>query len=187
VAFGLGFWRMEYHMRDHSDSAIALTAVQLSTVAVVSLVYCVSGISGPVPVPSDVAGWLSDPTILIALVWTGIVTTAFSVLLETLALKDLTATEVTLLFSTEPIWGAIFSFVVLGEVMGGWGIFGGGMILAACAWSSTSESVREGFTTAQCGHDFDDDLVDPPVFVSRPRNLAFSALFSRSLLSKDKR
>ena len=106
VAFGVGFWRMEGAMRRHPDSALKLTATQLLAVFLVSAAYASLGLGGVAPPSaSDIIAWASDPTILSALAWTGVVTTAFTVWLETLALGRLSAAEATVLFSTEPVWG----------------------------------------------------------------------------------
>jgi drug/metabolite transporter (DMT)-like permease len=68
-----------------------------------------------------------------ALLWTGVVTTAGTVLLETLSLSSLSASEATLLFSTEPLWGSAVAFAAMGEVLAPQGFGGAAMILAACA------------------------------------------------------
>jgi len=137
LAFGVGFWRMERAMSQHSSEALKLTAAQLLAVASVSTVYMLLG-GGDTPPPSlsMIQTWLSTPSILGSLVWTGVITTAFTVFLETLALKNLSAAETTLLFSTEPIWGSLFASVVMGEVFGPQGFAGAGVILFSCLYSS---------------------------------------------------
>ena len=88
------------------------------------------------PSLSELQTYVTDPAILAALVWTGVVTTAFTVWLETLALGRLSAAETTMLFSTEPVWGSAFATVVMGETFGPKGYLGGAMILFACLYSS---------------------------------------------------
>ena len=66
----------------------------------------------------DVTSLLSNPTILLELFWTGVITTALTVYMETCALKTLSAAETTLIFSTEPLWGTAFAAAVMGEQLG---------------------------------------------------------------------
>jgi drug/metabolite transporter (DMT)-like permease len=56
--------------------------------------------------------------------------------METLALKTLSAADTTLIFSTEPLWGAAFASVVMGEHFGPTAIAGGALILAGCLVSN---------------------------------------------------
>lgn len=137
VTFGVGFWRMEKAMNEHPNDALRLTASQLLSVFLVSTIYMMTGGGGvEPPTISVLKEWLTDPSILSALVWTGLVTTAFTVWLETMALKNLTASETTMLFSTEPVWGSLFATVVMGEAFGIQGMVGAGIIMGACVYSS---------------------------------------------------
>ena len=58
------------------------------------------------------------------------------VLVETLALSKISARESTVLFSTEPIWGATFAALTLGERLDSSSYFGGALIIGACLLSS---------------------------------------------------
>lgn len=137
IAFGLGFWRMEDAMRRFPEDAMKTTAAQLFAVFAISLSYCLisSGFDG-LPVISQILCWIKDPLILGSLLWTGLVTTAFTVYLETLALKTLSAAETTMIFSTEPLFGATFAGAVMGETFGPGGLIGGALILGACVISN---------------------------------------------------
>ncbi len=52
--------------------------------------------------------------------------------LETAALKRLSSTEASLLYSTEPVWACLFGYLVLGERFTISTAFGGALIVAAC-------------------------------------------------------
>jgi hypothetical protein len=52
--------------------------------------------------------------------------------LETAALKRLSSTEASLLYSTEPVWACLFGFLVLGERITAATAVGGALIVAAC-------------------------------------------------------
>lgn len=53
--------------------------------------------------------------------------------METVALKVVSASELTLLMTTTSLWGAGFAFVTLGEFLTPTGMFGGLLIMAGCA------------------------------------------------------
>lgn len=138
LAFGLGFWRMEDAMRRFPEDAMKVTAAQLLAVFIMSVCYCgisAGGIDG-LPDTSQIVSWITDPMILGALCWTGLITTAFTVYLETLALKTLSAAETTMIFSTEPLFGATFAAAVMGETFGQGGLIGGALILGGCIFSN---------------------------------------------------
>lgn len=133
-AFGLGFWKMEQAMRVHPEEASRSTAAQLLAIFVASATYCLA--ADGLPDSTQIMAWLMDPMILAALLWTGAITTALTVYMETLALKTLSAADTTLIFSTEPLWGAAFASVVMGEHFGPTAIAGGALILAGCLVSN---------------------------------------------------
>ena len=137
-AFGMGFWRMEHYMRKFPTEAMKLTASQLSVIALTSLAFFIAtsgGISG-LPDLSQVVEWLTNPVILGVVCWTGLVTTALTVYMETIALKTLSAAETTMLLSAEPIFGGACAAVVLGEQFGIGGFIGAAMVLGGCIASN---------------------------------------------------
>ena len=82
-----------------------------------------------------------DWHIIAALLWTGIFTTALTSFGENVAMKELSAAESTVIYSTEPLWGTAFASLVLGESVG-WNTFLGAiLILSACLWSSLGPTV----------------------------------------------
>ena len=129
-------------MEKYPNEAGRLAAAQLLTVFLVSLSYllCWTPVAGDgvndvcnvLPSASEVIAWLHDPHIMGMLVWTGIVTTAFTIYMETLALKTLSAAETTLIFSTEPLFGAAFAAVVANEYFGMHDAIGAVFIIAGC-------------------------------------------------------
>jgi drug/metabolite transporter (DMT)-like permease len=146
VVFGLGFWRLEAAMEKYPTEAGRLAASQLLTVFLVSLSYLACpdnlpllgsamGACSVMPTGAEIILWLSNPHIVGMFVWTGIVTTAFTIYMETLALKTLTAAETTLIFSTEPLFGAAFAAVVANEVFGLPDAVGAAFIILGCVVS----------------------------------------------------
>ena len=160
--FGLGFWRMEQAMRRFPQEAPRMTAAQLMAIFISSVAYGLwtMGVFEPFFVSSSIetalAGfqsslvgipdsfpwreWSTNPSILFSLFWTGCITTALTIYMETLALESLSAAETTLIFSTEPLWGTAFAVALMGEQMGMNSVAGGGLILMACVYSNLGVS-----------------------------------------------
>jgi drug/metabolite transporter (DMT)-like permease len=144
VAFGLGFWRMEHYARKHPSEGMKVTVSQVTSIAVLSIctLLATSGMEG-IPDISQVTSWLTNPTILLAILWTGCVTTALTIFIETQALKVLSAAETTMLYSFEPLFGAAFASFVLGETFGVGGYTGAALVLAGCLFSNMSKPTKE--------------------------------------------
>ena len=136
-------------MHKYPTEAGRLAAAQVLMVFLTSLSYLLySSASGGDLLPNDAAlptasgiiAWLQDPYILGMLLWTGIVTTAFTIWMETLALKTLSAAETTLIFSTEPLFGAAFAAVVANEHLGTEAAIGAAFIIGGCIVSGIDVS-----------------------------------------------
>jgi drug/metabolite transporter (DMT)-like permease len=151
IVFGLGFWRMEAAMEKFPTEAGRLASGQLFMVFLVSLSFLLcwspagddlmlQDACNVIPTIGDVVAWLSDPSILGMLIWTGLITTAFTIYMETLALKTLSAAETTLIFSTEPIFGAAFAAVVANECLSEGGWIGSALIIGGCVISGVDWS-----------------------------------------------
>lgn len=129
LMFGLGFWRMEAAVEKYPTEVRRLAAGQLLMVFLVSLSYLVwfsplvDGLLHPyaghvLPIPSKILVLLKDPSILGMLLCTGVVTTAFTIYMDTLTLKALSPAETMFICSTELLFGAAFGGVVANEVFG---------------------------------------------------------------------
>lgn len=136
LAFGLGFWRMEHYLRKYPSDAMKLTAAQLFTIALSSLGVFLFTSHGNLPEMGQIQEWMSNPVIVKSLLWTGLITTALTVAMETIALKTLSAAETTMLFSTEPIFGGLCASYVLGEQFGLGGFIGSALVLGGCLYSN---------------------------------------------------
>ena len=154
--FGVGFWKMEKAMHAYPEEARRMTAGQLFAVFVASAVYglwsvCDAAVTADAPISINTFAtsypwkdWLTDPSILFSLFWTGCITTALTIYMETLALETLSATETTLIFSTEPLWGTAFAAAIMGEHLGMNAAAGAFLILSACIYSNLGvKGIRE--------------------------------------------
>ena len=135
IFFGIAFWRMEKAMERFPQEAKRLTASQILAVFLTSAVYG-QAVSADHASMSQIVKWVSDPSILGALFWTGCVTTAFTLFLETVALATLSASETTMIFSTEPLFGMGFAALVAGEELGIGATVGAFLILLGCLVSN---------------------------------------------------
>jgi len=86
----------------------------------------------------------SDWHVVLAILWTGIVTTALTSFVENKSMKQLSASESTIIYSTEPLWGTAFAAVTLHEAMGWNTAVGALLIMSACLWSSVGPTVGTG-------------------------------------------
>ena len=137
IGFGVGFWKIEKVMKDFPGKGKELTAIQLVVVWLASLAWVAADHQGA-PDWGAIQTAVSNMNVAASIVWTGLVTTALTVLLQTTSLGVLSSSETTVLYSTEPIWAAAFANVVLGETVGLNTWVGGALIIAACISSSVS-------------------------------------------------
>ena len=166
--FGAGFFEcsraMERHSAGPKDLATpaALTAWQLVAVFALSCVWLSTaagdgsggggGVGHLVEIVREMA---ADPAghaaILGTVVWTGVGTTAGCSLVEAAALGELSSSEATVVFATEPLWGAAIAFFLLGETMGPTCQLGGALMVAACIVSATEASPAAIGASARSG------------------------------------
>ena len=153
--FGIGYWRLEAVSHQHSHQSGRLTVGQLGGVAAGSTLFALLEMifeEDGFPSIEQWVDWLGDYFILGALIWTGLVSTALALYLETVALKVISASELTLIMTSVSLWGAAFAYVTLGEVLSPIGMFGGVLIMIGCALgnlsppSSSSSSIAPGTT-----------------------------------------
>ena len=140
--FGIGYWRLESLSHQHSHQSGRLTVGQLSGVAAGSTLFAMleMGFSEEFPSFEQWVDWLGDFFIVGALLWTGLVSTALALYLETVALKVISASELTLIMTSVSLWGAAFAYVTLGEVLSPIGMFGGVLIMGGCALGNLAPS-----------------------------------------------
>mmetsp|Transcript_24970 Transcript_24970/g.39209 ORF Transcript_24970/g.39209 Transcript_24970/m.39209 type:complete len:948 (-) Transcript_24970:402-3245(-) len=111
LGFGVGFWKIEKVMKKFPGKGKQLTALQLLVVWLTGAAWsCVE--SGGSPDMSHIVDRLTSWEVMGAVVWTGCVTTAMTVMLQTTSLGVLSSTETSVLYSTEPVWAALFARAV---------------------------------------------------------------------------
>lgn len=134
VFFGAGFMMLERLTREYPGRQLDIASLNLTTIALGSGVWWLLASSGG-GVAADalrqVACIVSNSAALSAIAYTGLVTTALAVLMQTFALSRVSAEETSVIFCTEPLWAMAFSAVLLGENMSVKGGVGGALTIAA--------------------------------------------------------
>lgn len=138
VLFGVHKWRGEAIVSGVSD-AKSLVALQLGILGLFSVGLAVPEIVDTVT-QNGVSGTLELSK---ALPWgdilfMGVGTTALTLYIEMEALKDVSAATAALIYTSEPIWGAAFAWILLSERWGLQGWFGGALVVAASVYSQMS-------------------------------------------------
>lgn len=133
--FGVGYWRLEKASVQYPDQADVITAGQLVAVAAGSVAFFL--VQEGVPSPDMLASWLTNPFIMKAALWTGLVSTALALYMETVALKVVSASELTVLMTSVSVFGSAFAYVTMNEVLPPIGMVGGALIMGGCALTAT--------------------------------------------------
>jgi drug/metabolite transporter (DMT)-like permease len=132
--FGVGYWRLEHVSNQYPTQTGRVTAGQLLGVALGSTIFC--GLTTEMPTLQQIQGWMDNGFLLGGLVWTALVSTAMALYLETVALKAVSAAELTVLTTSVSLFGSAFAYLTMGEVMSPIGMVGGLLILAGCVVAS---------------------------------------------------
>lgn len=121
--------------RDNPVPALAITAVQAGVVALGSLILAIA----LVPAPLDTLLAMHDAGTFWAYVaYLVLACTLFAFFAQNYAIKRSSPTRVALLMGSEPVFGALFAMVWLGEGISTQGWVGGGLIVAACLLANGS-------------------------------------------------
>ncbi len=70
------------------------------------------------------------PHLLLAIFVCAILATALALYIQNRMQRDTTAVKAALIYAMEPVFAAVFSYLLLGEILGWLGILGGGLILS---------------------------------------------------------
>lgn len=130
LGFGIAFMRIEHYMKKFPGKAIPLAAAQMVSVFGISTVWAAINTNffqntGDLSILFDTPHFLS-------LLYTGLISSALAVVIESAALEYVSSEETSVIFSTEPLFAAATSAVVLGERLKPTGMLGGLAILSAC-------------------------------------------------------
>ncbi|GMI13167.1 hypothetical protein TrVE_jg125 [Triparma verrucosa] len=125
--------RLEKASSSLNDSNTPLfNAISIWFVAIGALLWSFAGHSG------SLSSTISDFTTtasenLLPLFYLGGVTTALANFLQTIGQREVSAEKASLIYALDPVWGAVFANLLLGEQLGRYGILGAGLITVAAA------------------------------------------------------
>lgn len=145
--FAFGYWRLEDAATAFPHTAPRITMGLLVAVALGTVAYAMVGNHWNAYDSLHVAEQLSNPTILGQLAWTGIGSTALALHLETMALKTITASELTVLMTSTSLWASGFAYFGLGETLSPMAMGGGALILAGCVVNALGGSTNHDTIT----------------------------------------
>lgn len=137
IGFGIGYLKLEELMRESPQSAVAVSTIKLFMVALASLTFFELQ---PILMQADAASLrlpdfspiLASPLALAGVLYTGLITTAFSLWVESVAFRRVPATDASIILTTEPLFAAALGAVTLGETFGFSDYAGAALIITAC-------------------------------------------------------
>ena len=86
---------------------------------------------------ADMAAPLREQAV--PLLYLSLVTTVFANWLQTVGQKEVSAPDAAIIYALDPVYGAGFSFLLLGETLGPQGAAGAGLVLLAVLFSRTAK------------------------------------------------
>eukprot|EP00548_Thalassiothrix_antarctica_P008240 CAMPEP_0194154582 /NCGR_PEP_ID=MMETSP0152-20130528/61252_1 /TAXON_ID=1049557 /ORGANISM="Thalassiothrix antarctica, Strain L6-D1" /LENGTH=272 /DNA_ID=CAMNT_0038860789 /DNA_START=615 /DNA_END=1430 /DNA_ORIENTATION=- len=156
IGFGYGMMRISYYIEKYAhipNRVLIITAVQCIMCCMCLLGWVVfDSIFVNHNFPPDLRYMFLEPHRFIALCWTGIFTTVLNIILQGIALQKASATDASLIFSTEPLMGSLFAGWLLNEQLTTATYIGGAFILAACILGSFSSSSESNSTNKNLNH-----------------------------------
>lgn len=137
IGFGMGYIQLEKLVRKKPDAGLPISAIKLIMVALFSFgmfeLFPLLQHEAFLPRIPDFSPILSSPLALGGILYTGLVTTAFALWIESIAFKRVPATDASIILTTEPLFAALVGALTLGETFGVSDYIGATLIIGACA------------------------------------------------------
>ncbi|KAG8466717.1 hypothetical protein KFE25_008096 [Diacronema lutheri] len=132
VFFGAGYIRLEELMSKYPTDARTVSALKVAVVGLTAIGWS-AGRALTDPAAPTLLDALTAPHLpWVSLLYTGLVTTAGAILVESYAFKYVPATDAAIILATEPLWAALFAAHMLGETLSPTDIAGGTLVISAC-------------------------------------------------------
>jgi len=128
LGFGLHVTGVSRFAGRHDPTALAV--IQLGTAGVLAGAMHLVERGGAGPGVAGVIWWGPPAHVAAAVAVCGLLATAAAYLLQNLLQPYTTATHTALIFAAEPVWGAIFAYLLAGETLEPRGYLGAALILA---------------------------------------------------------
>ena len=111
LGFGTGYVLLSSLVKKYPEKTGVISAVKLGTAGVLSILWATA--SGHTT--ADVMAVLNNPPALQGLLFTSLITTAFAVWVQSIAFRQVSASDASIILSSEPAWAAAFAIFWLGE------------------------------------------------------------------------
>ena len=112
IGFGSGYLLLEDVLKDYPDDANAITSFKVLAITVLSTLWTIifdgNGFA-------EAAVVMQSPVAFNGILYTGLITTAAAIWVQSIAFKKVSAKDVSMILTTEPIWAALFSMWLVGE------------------------------------------------------------------------
>jgi len=132
ICFGMGYVRLEALMEEHPRDARTVSALKVAIVGLTALCWS-AGRALTAPGGSHLLEALTSSDLpWPALLYTGLVTTAGAILVESYAFKYVPATDAAVILATEPLWASLCSAYLIGETLSSTDMVGGALVISAC-------------------------------------------------------
>ncbi|HLN61823.1 MAG TPA: DMT family transporter [Symbiobacteriaceae bacterium] len=128
IGFALHIAAVARYSGPHDPTALAV--IQIGTAAVLSWGMHLAGTGTLAPGVAGVQWWGGPAHVIVAWLICGVLATAVAFLLHNVLQPFTTPTHTALIFSAEPVWGAVFSFLLLGETLAAREYLGAALIVA---------------------------------------------------------
>lgn len=132
VCFGMGYITLENLMEEYPRDARTVSALKVGIVGLTALAWSAFNAVTDPSVPNVVEMVTSHELPWLSLLYTGLVTTASAILLESYAFKYVPATDAAVILATEPLWAAVVAARMLGETLSSTDLAGGALVIGAC-------------------------------------------------------
>ena len=137
IGFGMGYLQLEELVRKKPDAGLPISAIKLTMVTIFSFIMFElfpllqhQALEFRIP---DFTPIMSSPLALGGIMYTGLITTALALWVESIAFKRVPATDASIILTTEPLFAALAGALTLGETFGTSDYFGAALIIGACA------------------------------------------------------
>jgi drug/metabolite transporter (DMT)-like permease len=168
IGFGMGYLQLEEIMSKKPEAALPVSAIKLAVVAIASLgLFEISPLLNNFQAADfhfmlrlpDFGAIVASETARMGILYTGLVTTALALWVESKVFAKVPATDASIILTTEPLIAAGFGAVALGETFGMSDYVGASLIVGACVTATLLDTPGSGEEEAECaaGIGLDDD------------------------------
>ena len=106
IGFGTGYLLLEDVIKDYPNDAGAITSFKVLAITFCSVVWAFIFDGNTI---EDVGVVLQSQVAVAGILYTGLITTAIAIWVQSVAFKKVSAKDVSMILTTEPIWAALFS------------------------------------------------------------------------------